>query len=1327
MRECTAQGGKAMSLRRDAVERLEDQLLLSRGGGLCYDEARVEADPDVGNLVIGLGGTGADILIRIKNEVTRHMILPQNDGKVTSDTPNNVSFLAIDSDESTQYKTWGTASFDFFGSEFCCISVANLPAVIDRHIDDAKQDNPVWNWYDGITPILVRTGAGGYRQTGRLMLFENIRIVYDTIMKKVNTLISSGASKINVFILAGVAGGTGSGTFLDIAYLVREYIKSQGIANHSLLGYIVLPDVNLLKGGHENRLWTNGFACLKELDYWMNVGEPGCDYEYRQNYGNGIIVNGRNAKVVDFCHLISAQNSIGENLTYNNVIQNVAESIIPYITKENGLIGANSTISSMYDNIARFMNHANANKGAFSGNRRYLSVGMNKLEVPYDEIVTLLGARLFQELQETLSMVPTRETFQADMRELDLIPEPVVHNSLQDGIPPSPLDGMPEYQYQQIWGRGNNAPKNNRPFEDIAIWMRQYRAGIARNAANYAQTKNGTFREFVDNKMLQADRGPVYLALLLYSQGNDSIIPTLTKMIERCHDEEIRCLNDRERMERELLVAYNAENGKLFNRHKSIDLYLNALNNWAKNENDCEAYKARAKALHELRDYYLQKMYDNVFTRLADVLQSLRSIFQQNFIYIQIQQQNATHMGIIGDNRYVWPLIFEYDNEEAFQKILTNCRVEFFRNLRDNLKRCIGVDLNRMKDIDGRSFIGIPGFLSEFISQEFRDLLPTNMDSLRHSWMSNRASLHQHLDHLMSQKTNPMIPVPGGYEKNDFLHEFILLSVPGNSPQILSEVNQSLSDPNVTVKISQENTRISFVKILAGISLQDYFYLEKAERIYEDSMSNEITRKGVHLRPEWKDEISSPRTMNANSTDVSLDTATDAKIDTNGENEIEVETEGENTENIDITEKFTDMEFRNIVKQELSCTDDMPITSYDAAKITKLTLNTSKIHSLDGFEYLSGLEEFNIFMTDLESLPPLPKKLKILDCYQNALTSLPKLPRYLNHLECSNNQLTSLPSLPSTLAYLSCASNKLTELPDLPYQLIRLECSSNRIIKLQKLPPHLSYLNCSKNKLTYLPHLPDSLYELWCLDNNIKHIPNIPKELKTLQPQLLMTNTFKMASRGGLEPIRQSKSVQTREGIIKISSDRRLLQIGQRDVVLGKIQWQVLDIKEGKALLLSEKVLELAQYHHDLVEISWEQCDLRAYLNGAFLQRFSVEEQTLIVETMNTDNYNQWFGKNHGNVTNDKIFLLNIAEVVKYFGDSGQLRSHLPMFYIQDQYSSARKATFENEESCWWLRSPGYHPEYAAVVDRDGDLIMHGHYVNYGKEGGVRPALWIKC
>ena len=200
------------------------------------------------------------------------------------------------------------------------------------------------------------------------------------------------------------------------------------------------------------------------------------------------------------------------------------------------------------------------------------------------------------------------------------------------------------------------------------------------------------------------------------------------------------------------------------------------------------------------------------------------------------------------------------------------------------------------------------------------------------------------------------------------------------------------------------------------------------------------------------------------------------------------------------------------------------------------------------------------------------------------------------------------------------------------------------------------------------------------------------------------------------------------------------LTAGQGNVRFGKYDWRVLDVQNGKALLLTEDIIEERCYHSSWERITWEGCELRGYLNGAFLQAFSSSEQSRIASVTNTNPDNPWYGTLGGGDTTDKVFLLSIDEVVKYFGDSGDLRARKDnrlRDYINDQYNEARMAKYGKTSdrlipvgggAWWWLRSPGGFDDddkfaFAAVVDSDGWLLINGAFVGDG--GGVRPALWL--
>jgi len=194
---------------------------------------------------------------------------------------------------------------------------------------------------------------------------------------------------------------------------------------------------------------------------------------------------------------------------------------------------------------------------------------------------------------------------------------------------------------------------------------------------------------------------------------------------------------------------------------------------------------------------------------------------------------------------------------------------------------------------------------------------------------------------------------------------------------------------------------------------------------------------------------------------------------------------------------------------------------------------------------------------------------------------------------------------------------------------------------------------------------------------------------------------------------------------VSACSDKKTTpQIGDM-IPFGAYQWRVLDIQGGRALLISQNILEQRAYNTSPVDITWENCSLRAYLNGDFYNTFSVADRNRIVQVTNVNANNQWFGTHGGANTQDRIFLLSLAEVVQYFGDSGQLSNRPPYAeYISDQYNSNRMATLDGWAFWFWLRSPGFYSYRASNVFGSGGIGVDGGDVDLFN-GGVRPALWL--
>lgn len=222
----------------------------------------------------------------------------------------------------------------------------------------------------------------------------------------------------------------------------------------------------------------------------------------------------------------------------------------------------------------------------------------------------------------------------------------------------------------------------------------------------------------------------------------------------------------------------------------------------------------------------------------------------------------------------------------------------------------------------------------------------------------------------------------------------------------------------------------------------------------------------------------------------------------------------------------------------------------------------------------------------------------------------------------------------------------------------------------------------------------------------------------------------------------------------------------------GKYDWYVLDKQDDRMLILTEKVIEKRQYHSKPVEITWETCDMRQYLNGKFYDSFNAADRARIIEVTNKNCDNPWYGTSGGNSTVDKIFLLSIEEVFKYFGDSGQLENRPRMYpncdwckdeflpWTNDQYNLNRRAVDDSGMVVHWrLRSPGANGRLVSNVMGNcgdefehgainisggaGDISPDGHFIfdtsdmltvmdtgdsftGYSNINGVRPALWLR-
>ena len=188
-----------------------------------------------------------------------------------------------------------------------------------------------------------------------------------------------------------------------------------------------------------------------------------------------------------------------------------------------------------------------------------------------------------------------------------------------------------------------------------------------------------------------------------------------------------------------------------------------------------------------------------------------------------------------------------------------------------------------------------------------------------------------------------------------------------------------------------------------------------------------------------------------------------------------------------------------------------------------------------------------------------------------------------------------------------------------------------------------------------------------------------------------------------------------------------------KKVDFGGYKWRVLNTDKdlGSVLLISNDIVALGQYHKNFEEIGWFTSSLRTYLNSEFLERFSKVDRGQILQVGQENLDNPWYAARGFDDSKDNIFCLSLEEVVKYFGDSGQLKNAKCQFFIDDIYNDNRKATMsDGSPARWLLRTPGKTEHMVTAVTVDGRILMSGDFVNRESSDnykvGIRPAMWVE-
>ncbi len=259
-------------------------------------------------LYVGLGGTGMNALLHTKKTFM----------DTYGEVPPMIGFLGIDTDSGAYKKSLLTVH----GEEVTLSPNEQLPILVKdaRPIYDVNKEDFTWIPEKNLYALTSMTlGAGQVRTNGRfaftvnyVQVAQKVRSIIDQITNariQANDKYELLSTNTEIHMVFSVCGGTGCGTFINMAYLLRKEAP-----NCKLTGYAVLPDIfkSMSRSGMA-KVAPNAYGAILDLDYLMHMGIGSNpikldyikdSYEIRERPFNSVVfIDNKNENLDTYTHV----------------------------------------------------------------------------------------------------------------------------------------------------------------------------------------------------------------------------------------------------------------------------------------------------------------------------------------------------------------------------------------------------------------------------------------------------------------------------------------------------------------------------------------------------------------------------------------------------------------------------------------------------------------------------------------------------------------------------------------------------------------------------------------------------------------------------------------------------------------------------------------------------------------------------------------------------------------------------------------------------------------------------------------------------------------
>ena len=806
-------------------------LLLERGGGITCPKQLAEQARDTATLLIGLGGTGIDCLRTIKTKV--HERLNPDDNMQSASSYEHIRFLGVDS---VLHGAWGSNGLlDLDKDEYFSLMTREVQLALKNR--ETLFERPELSWMD--FECLEESGLGS-RQVGRFRMMVNSK----KFMERVDCEIVKARRgilhpRLNIHIISGLGGGTGSGCFLDVCYMVRAI--AQRVGNAAIFGYFFLPDVYLSKVPYEDTatreyIPLNGYAAMQELDYCMSLPRNSGSFEQIYQGGKKIAWN---KPPVDMCHLICATDHNNNVIldAYNYAMNVTAEYVMDFLTEGGERFYLNCHLST----FAARVNEVDARK-TFGAQMAYCVIGASCASIPLREINTYLASELFDKFSTIKVNMPRKGDVEA-LAVYSLAKGAQSAGGIYSAIYREILEGLTtDYaSYQDDW-------KYVRDYGNAEL-MKHYTDQTAQKLNHLESNKQSMLAQNNEHALISRiqsqlkdilediNRGPIFAYRMLVASESHNLLNVIAGLIcenqvkwsqEKAQEalrlkDYVNAKSDFEKKRKRSLFDNNAK------RFEDYEFYLLLLE---LNKLSVAVYEALDEVLRELIGQ-IEDVTASYYAKLNRVMETLITTFEHNKNALSVSD------GTQKRNSFEVPMmtIAELKNslDARIAAINVPCMLDSFMNLLlQNEEAWIQEDENRISRLVTDFFV--KSAFSYFANKTITDFLIDKYTAMTGGMVTNAQLINFiYVDWMrrLTDKASPLFPFDRSVWPQSNSSELAWLSFPAISYPIMSAAEKMHQISGLwLLKPSALTDRIYAMCIARGLPLSAYNYCSAYEKMF---------------------------------------------------------------------------------------------------------------------------------------------------------------------------------------------------------------------------------------------------------------------------------------------------------------------------------------------------------------------------------------------------------------------------------------------------------------------------------------------------------------